>query len=147
MAMRFREPRVLMASGNCDGLPSTVGFSKSNAFPPSGDFISRFAHSLMTRSVSTGTEMRLSSPALSRASMNCRNDAYAIGECIRCDASQKPHPRVAESDFQTPQSDSAGHLHLDLIAEISSSQSLRPDLLDLDVGYTARWRFQSAWPI
>ena len=65
MAMRLRDPIVLMATGKVDVFPSTIGFSNSSAFPPPGDFISRSAHSAMTRSVSTCTVMRCSSPACS----------------------------------------------------------------------------------
>ena len=54
---------VLIATGKFDSRPSMVGFSKSSAFPPPGDFISRLAHSAITRSVSTGSLMRFSSPA------------------------------------------------------------------------------------
>src|SRR6185295_184132 len=42
-AIRFHEPIVLIATGNGDATPFTVGFSINNAFPPPGDFISRSA--------------------------------------------------------------------------------------------------------
>src|ERR1051325_1314345 len=76
--MRSREPIVLIATGNADSFPSISGFSKSSALPPSGDFISRSAHSAMSNSVSTGSAMRFSSPARPSASMNCPNERWAI---------------------------------------------------------------------
>ena len=39
------DPMVLIATGNSETLPSTIGCSKSSALPPPGDFISRSAHS------------------------------------------------------------------------------------------------------
>src|SRR5947208_373596 len=83
MAIRLRDPIVLMATGKADVFPSIIGFSKRSAFPPPGDFISRFAHSAINRSVSTGIEMRFSSPAFSSASINCRNEPYAIATASR----------------------------------------------------------------
>jgi hypothetical protein len=65
MAMRLREPIVLMATGKADVFPSMIGFSNSSAFPPPPDFISRFAHSEIARSVSTSTVTRSSSQARS----------------------------------------------------------------------------------
>ena len=53
-AIRFSDPMVLIATGNFETWPSINGCSKSSALPPPGDFISRSAHSAMTRSVSTG---------------------------------------------------------------------------------------------
>ena len=38
-AMRLCEPIVLIATGNGEGWPLTVGFSMSSALPPPGDFI------------------------------------------------------------------------------------------------------------
>src|SRR5438477_9724494 len=99
--MRRRDPIVLIASGNCDGFPSTVGFSKSSAFPPPGDFISRFAHSAMSRSVSTGTAMRVSSPAFSSASMNCRKEPYAIEAASRFRVSTT-RPSFEQGQLVTP---------------------------------------------
>src|SRR5438270_5885188 len=99
--MRRRDPIVLMASGNCDGFPSTVGFSKSSAFPPPGDFISRFAHSAMSRSVSTGTTTRVSSPAFSSASMNCRKEPYAIEAASRFRVSTT-RPSFEQKQLVTP---------------------------------------------
>src|SRR5438309_1734642 len=40
-AIRLWEPSVLMATGNGDIAPFTVGFSNRSAFPPSDFFISR----------------------------------------------------------------------------------------------------------
>ena len=74
IAIRRREPIVLMATGNGDGRPSIVGFSNSSAFPPSGDFISRSAHSAITSSLSTGSTIRFSSPAWSSVSRKCWNE-------------------------------------------------------------------------
>src|SRR3954464_7243713 len=83
IAIRRREPIVLIATGNCEGFPSIVGFSKSSALPPPGDFISRFAHSEISKSVSTGAETRVNSPAASSAWINCRNELYDIGQASR----------------------------------------------------------------
>ena len=54
MAMRLCEPSVLMATGNGETTPLTVGFSNSSALPPPGDFISRSAISVISSSVATG---------------------------------------------------------------------------------------------
>ena len=76
--MRLRDPMVLIATGKVDVFPSMVGFAKSSAFPPPGDFISRLAHSAITSSVSTGSLMRSSSPARSSSSTKCWNDRNAM---------------------------------------------------------------------
>ncbi len=65
--MRLREPSVLMATGIFETTPLMVGFSKSSALPPPGDFISRSAHAVISSSVATGTATRVSSPARSSA--------------------------------------------------------------------------------
>ena len=78
MAMRFQEPSVLMATGNGETTPRTVGFSKSNALPPPGFFISRSAISVISNSVATGCEMRINSPAFSSNSTQSRNDSNAM---------------------------------------------------------------------
>ena len=78
MAMRLCEPSVLMATGNGETTPLMVGFSNSSALPPPGDFISRSAISVISSSVATGWEMRLSSPALSRALTKSRKESKAI---------------------------------------------------------------------
>ena len=80
MAMRLCEPSVLMATGKGETTPLTVGFSNSNALPPPGDFISRSAISVISSSVATGWEMRLSSPALSRALMKSRKESKAMSK-------------------------------------------------------------------
>src|ERR1043166_6020254 len=67
---QFVDPIVLIASGNRLGFPSTTGCSNNKAFPPPGDFISRSAHSAMSKSVSTGIDTRIRSPALSSAVTN-----------------------------------------------------------------------------
>ncbi len=77
-AMRFHEPIVLMASGNGDGAPLTVGFSMSTAWPPSGFFISRSAISVISNSVGTGCEMRRSPPAFSRVLTKSRKESKAM---------------------------------------------------------------------
>ena len=76
--MRRCEPNVLMATGNGETTPLTVGFSNSSALPPPGDFISRSAISVISSSVATGWEIRFSSPARSRASTNSRKDSNAM---------------------------------------------------------------------
>jgi len=69
---------LLIASGMGEGWPLTVGCSNSSAFPPPGFFISRSAISVISNSVATGCEIRLSSPARSSVSMNSRKDENAI---------------------------------------------------------------------
>src|SRR5487761_54778 len=97
MAMRLCEPSVLMATGNGETTPLTVGFSNSSALPPPGSFISRSAFAVISSSVATGWEMRLSSPALSRALTKSRKESKAIMQVVaylsflwcsiyRCDA-------------------------------------------------------------
>ena len=78
IAMRLREPIVLMASGNADARPLTVGFSNSSAFPPPGLFISRSAHSVISSSVATGCVMRVSSPTFSSAATNAVKEENAM---------------------------------------------------------------------
>ena len=80
MAMRFQEPNVLRATGNGETWPLTVGFSKSNAFPPPADFICRSASSVISSSVATGWVIRINSPAFSRTSMNSRKESKAIAD-------------------------------------------------------------------
>jgi hypothetical protein len=75
IAIRRLDPKVFTANGKGDTTPLIVGFSKSNAFPPSNDFISRFAHSEISSSVATGTAIRWSSPARSNASKKCEKDS------------------------------------------------------------------------
>lgn len=70
IAMRRFDPRALIATGKAETLPSIVGFSKSSALPPPGDFISRSAISVICNSVATGSLIRRSSPASSRAFRN-----------------------------------------------------------------------------
>ncbi len=77
-AMRLCEPIVLMASGNGDTTPLTVGFSNNKALPPPGDFISRSAISVISSSVATGWEMRFSSPAASSAWRKSRKELNAM---------------------------------------------------------------------
>src|SRR5688572_27934048 len=78
IAMRFHEPMVLIATGNGDTTPLTVGFSMSSAFPPPGDFISRSASSVNSNSVATGKEMRFSSPAFSSAATKSEKESKAM---------------------------------------------------------------------
>src|SRR5205823_11773672 len=66
-----------------------------------GDFISRFAHSAMSRSVSTGTATRVSSPAFSSASMNCRKEPYAIEAASRFRVSTT-RPSFEQEQLVTP---------------------------------------------
>ena len=74
-AIRFHEPSVLIATGNGEIWPFTVGFSKRSALPPPGCFISLSANSVISSSVATGCEMRLSSPARSSAAMKSEEEA------------------------------------------------------------------------
>src|ERR1017187_3251079 len=78
IAMRREEPSALMAKGNGEGCPLTVGFSTSSAWPPPGFFISRSASSVISNSVATGCVMRRSSPALSNRLRNSRNESNAM---------------------------------------------------------------------
>src|SRR5256885_16547672 len=119
IAIRRRDPIVLIATGNCEGRPSIVGCSKSNAFPPSGDFISRFAHSLITRSVSTRTETRANSPARSGRRIDARfgsggdrpgdqrmgeprNEIARWWESVALRAADDRRPALAISRFDQP---------------------------------------------
>src|SRR5579862_9300898 len=100
MAMRFQEPMVLMATGNGETTPLTVGFSNSSALPPPGDFISRSAISVISSSVATGWEMRLSSPALSRALTKSRKESKAIRrETNRIAAKEKKMVAAAQAAY------------------------------------------------
>src|SRR6266566_2825829 len=84
MAMRRCEPIVLIASGNEEGAPLTVGLSKSSAFPPAGDFISRSAISVISSSVATPKGTRFNSPAFSSAATKAENESKAMcGESRR----------------------------------------------------------------
>ncbi len=79
MAIRRSEPMVLIASGNADRTPSTVGCSNRSAWPPPGDFISRSAISVISNSVATGCEMRRNSPARSSLATNSEKEACDKG--------------------------------------------------------------------
>ena len=78
-AIRFQDPSVLMATGKGETWPWMVGFSNRSALPPPGFFISRSAIAVISSSVATGSEMRLSSPASSRCWTQSRNDSNAMG--------------------------------------------------------------------
>ncbi len=78
IAMRLCEPIVLMARGNGETTPLTVGFSNSNALPPPGFFISRSAISVISNSVATGFEMRINSPPFSNTLIQSRNESKAM---------------------------------------------------------------------
>src|ERR1035441_2701221 len=80
IAMRREEPSVLMASGNGEGCPLTVGFSRNSAWPPPGFFISRSAISVISSSVATACVMRRNSPAASSRFRYSRNESNAIHE-------------------------------------------------------------------
>jgi hypothetical protein len=73
--MRRHEPIVLIATGNGDTAPFTVGFSMSSAFPPPGAFISRSASSVISNSVAIGVAIRRNSPARSRARTNSEKES------------------------------------------------------------------------
>ena len=78
IAMRRWEPSVLMASGNGETWPLTVGFSSSSAWPPPGFFISRSAISVISNSVAAGWVMRRNSPAVSSRFRKSRNESNAM---------------------------------------------------------------------
>ena len=82
MAIRFSEPSALIASGNGETSPSTVGLSISSALPPPGFFISRSARSVISSSVAMGSVMRISSPVESSSLMKSRNESKAIGGTV-----------------------------------------------------------------
>ena len=81
MAMRFSEPKALISTGKAEIFPEgKSGFSMSSALPPPGDFISRLARAVISRSVRTGSVMRTNSPAVSSLSANSRMEEKAISE-------------------------------------------------------------------
>src|ERR1035437_359438 len=80
IAMRRSEPSVLIASGNGEICPLTVGFSSSSAWPPPGFFIARSAISVISSSVATGWVMRRKSPAVSSRFRKARNESNAMSE-------------------------------------------------------------------
>jgi len=68
IAMRFQEPKRLMATGMSLMEPSSsTGFSKSSALPPPGLFMTRSAISVISSRTATGSRTRTSSPCRSRS--------------------------------------------------------------------------------
>ncbi len=80
IAMRRYEPSMLMASGNGETCPLTVGLSSNRAWPPPRFFISRSASSVISNSLAIGCATRRSSPAVSNCRRKSRNESNAMRE-------------------------------------------------------------------
>src|SRR5881394_130706 len=79
IAMRRSEPNRFTATGTRDGAPErSVGFVKSSAGPPPGDFMQRSATSVISLSTETGRSTRASCPAASIAPMKSRRLSSAM---------------------------------------------------------------------
>ena len=80
IAIRFREPKRLMATGIRLGAPPrSTGRSNRSAGPPPGLFMHRSAISVISRSTETGSLTRTSSPASSSAATKSRRLSRLIG--------------------------------------------------------------------
>ena len=76
MATRSGVPKRLASTGMAAGLPPVIGRSNSKAGPPARS--TRSAISVISRWVSTGSAMRLSSPSASSCPMKSRRSLYSM---------------------------------------------------------------------